>query len=151
LPRPRTVAKEPVQFETVLVCDDDSAVRKLLIELLRLRAYRVLEAPDGRRAIEVAKAHRGRIDLLITDLVMPELGGVELARRLRVHLPDLRVLYVSGYTDDPGLLSGTPGERALFLAKPFMPADLVRAVHELLQDQSAPLAATNQVSLPASI
>ena len=74
---------EPVRFETVLVCDDDDDVRQLLVDLLRIRAYQVLEARNGAHALEVAAAHVGDIDLLITDLVMPEFGGVELARRLR--------------------------------------------------------------------
>lgn len=134
-PRPRQdTPLQPIRFETVLVCDDDAAVRQLLIDLLRIRAYEVLEARDGRHALEVASAHSGPIDLLITDLVMPEMGGVELAGSLRARHPGLRVLYVSGYTDDSKLLSGTMEEGSAFLAKPFMPGDLVVAVHSLLLD-----------------
>ena len=125
---------QPIRFETVLVCDDDAAVRQLLVDLLRIRAYEVLEGRDGRHALELAEAHAGRIDLLVTDLVMPELGGAELARRLRARHPDLRVLYVSGYTNDRELLAGEMDEGAVFLAKPFMPGDLVLAVHALLLD-----------------
>jgi CheY-like chemotaxis protein len=123
---------EPIRFETVLVCDDDAAVRQLLVDLLRIRAYEVLEARDGRHAIEIAEAHAGDIELLITDLIMPELGGVELAARLRARHPRMRVLYVSGYTDDSQLLSGATEEGTAFLAKPFLPGDLVLAVHGLL-------------------
>jgi two-component system, cell cycle sensor histidine kinase and response regulator CckA len=123
---------QPIRFETILVCDDDPAVRQLLVDLLRIRAYEVLEGRDGRHALELAETHAGRIDLLVTDLVMPELGGAELARRVRARHPDLRVLYVSGYTDDRELLAGEMGEGAAFLAKPFMPGDLVLAVHALL-------------------
>jgi PAS domain S-box-containing protein len=123
---------QPIRFETVLVCDDDPAVRQLLVDLLRIRAYEVLEGRDGRHALELAEAHAGRIDLLITDLIMPELGGAELARRLRARHPELRVLYVSGYTDDSELLAGEMDEGAAFLAKPFLPGDLVLAVHDLL-------------------
>jgi PAS domain S-box-containing protein len=134
-PRPRQdTPLQAIRFETVLVCDDDAAVRQLLIDLLRIRAYEVLEARDGRHALEVANAHSGPIDLLITDLVMPEMGGVELAGSLRARHPGLRVLYVSGYTDDSKLLSGTIEEGSAFLAKPFMPGDLVVAVHSLLLD-----------------
>jgi DNA-binding response OmpR family regulator len=117
-----------------LVCDDDPAVRQLLVDLLRIRAYEVLEGRDGRHALELAEAHTGRIDLLVTDLIMPELGGAELARRVRARHPDLRVLYVSGYTDDRELLAGGMDEGAAFLAKPFMPGELVLAVHALLLD-----------------
>lgn len=123
---------ELVRFETVLVCDDDDDVRQLLVDLLRIRAYQVLEGRDGAHALEVAAAYAGDIDLLITDLVMPEFGGVELARRLRARHPKLRVLYVSGYTDDRQLLSGELEAGTLFLSKPFMPADLVCAVSSLL-------------------
>jgi DNA-binding response OmpR family regulator len=94
----------------------------------------VREARDGRHAIEVASAYAGSIDLLITDLVMPEVGGVELAARLRAQHPGLRVLYVSGYTEDSKLLAGATEEGTSFLAKPFMPGDLVVAVHALLLD-----------------
>jgi PAS domain S-box-containing protein len=125
---------QQIRFETVLVCDDDAAVRQLLVDLLRIRAYEVLEGCDGRHALQLAEAHAGRIDLLITDLIMPELGGTELAQRLRTRHPDLRVLYVSGYTDDSELLAGGMDERAAFLAKPFLPGDLVQAVHGLLAD-----------------
>jgi two-component system, cell cycle sensor histidine kinase and response regulator CckA len=125
---------QPIRFETILVCDDDPAVRQLLVDLLRIRAYEVLEGRDGRHALELAEAHAGRIDLLVTDLIMPELGGAELARRVRARHPDLRVLYVSGYTDDRELLAGEMDEGAAFLAKPFMPGDLVLAVHALLLD-----------------
>jgi two-component system, cell cycle sensor histidine kinase and response regulator CckA len=145
------VAPQPLRFETVLVCDDDAAVRELLVDLLRIRAYNVLEARDGRDALEVAARHQGRIDLLITDLVMPELGGAELARRLRAAHPEVRVLYVSGYTEDETLLSGALDGRELFLGKPFMPGELVRAVHTLLLDSAAPPAVKlEQFSLPAS-
>jgi two-component system, cell cycle sensor histidine kinase and response regulator CckA len=132
---------QPIRFETVMVCDDDDDVRQLLVDLLRIRAYEVLEARDGKQALELAEAHTGRIDLLVTDLIMPELGGVELAQRLRARHADLRVLYVSGYTNDRELLAGGMDEGAAFLAKPFMPGDLVLAVHALLLDserQSAP-------------
>ena len=131
-PRKAAPLPELVRFETVLVCDDDDDVRQLLVDLLRIRAYQVLEARDGAHALEVAAAHAGDIDLLITDLVMPEFGGAELARRLRAHHPKLRVLYVSGYTDDRQLLSGDLETGTLFLSKPFMPADLVCAVSSLL-------------------
>jgi two-component system, cell cycle sensor histidine kinase and response regulator CckA len=133
-PRKAAALPEPVRFETVLVCDDDDDVRQLLVDLLRIRAYQVLEARDGPHALEVAAAHAGDIDLLITDLVMPEFGGAELSRRLRAHHPKLRVLYVSGYTDDRKLLAGDLEDGTLFLSKPFMPGDLVCAVSALLVD-----------------
>jgi PAS domain S-box-containing protein len=132
-PAPKLPSREP-QFETLLICDDDDGVRQLLTSLLRARAYQVLEARNGKHALDVADAHAAPIHLLITDLVMPELGGVELAAMLRQRRRDLKVLYVSGYTDDEAVLSGSlaPGEH--FLGKPFLPGELVRAVLAILDE-----------------
>jgi hypothetical protein len=127
-----------VQFETVLVCDDDDDVRKLLADVLALRAYRVLQARNGKQAIEVAGQHDGPIHLLVTDLVMPELGGIALAAELRRSSPALRVLYVSGYTEDVGLLSEPLGPATQFLAKPFAPSDLTRTVTAMLEHPERP-------------
>ncbi|HYQ31354.1 MAG TPA: response regulator, partial [Polyangiaceae bacterium] len=135
---------QPLRFETVLVCDDDEDVRQLLVDLLRIRAYQVLEARDGAHALAVAAAHGGHIDLLITDLVMPEFGGVELARRLRADQPGLRVLYVSGYTEDSDVLCGALDEGTLFLSKPFLPGDLVGKVNALLADSGRDAALSPQ-------
>jgi CheY-like chemotaxis protein len=121
-----------VDFETVLVCDDDEGVRKLLLDVLEFRAYTILEAKNGRHALEVAERHRGPIHLLITDVVMPELGGVELATELRKAHPDIAVLYLSGYTEEPQQLSVPLGPRTRFLAKPFLPNDLTSAVFSML-------------------
>ena len=118
------VPPRDLRVETVLVCDDDDDVRKLLIDLLGFRAYRVLEARNGRQALERVRAHQGPIHLLVTDLVMPELGGVELAAQLRQRDPGLRVLYVSGYAQNVELLSEPLGPTTHFLAKPFLPGDL---------------------------
>jgi DNA-binding NtrC family response regulator len=128
---PRTVA-----FETVLVCDDDDGVRKLLVDILAFRAYRILEAHDGRHALHVARSYPGPIQLLITDVVMPQLGGVELAKQLRDLHPDLGVLYLSGYPEQPEVLSLALGHRTQFLAKPFLPSDLTSAVSSMLETAS---------------
>jgi len=120
-------------FETVLVCDDDDDVRELLSGILRLRGYTILEARSGKHALSVAAEHRGPIHLLITDLVMPELGGLELANAMRTRNPTLRVLFVSGYTDQADVLSDTLRPHARFLAKPFAPGELTRAVFALLE------------------
>jgi PAS domain S-box-containing protein len=131
-PGPRSAQVQPLHFETVLVCDDDDAVRTLLVAVLRLRAYNVLDARNGQHALEVARAHEGTIDLLITDLIMPELNGTALAEELTRRRPGLRVLYISGYTDDEAVLSSPLGPDAQFLAKPFLPGELVRAVRAIL-------------------
>jgi hypothetical protein len=115
------------------VCDDDDDVRKLLSGILRLRGYTILEARSGKHALSVAAEHRRPIHLLITDLVMPELGGLDLASAMRTRNPALRVLFVSGYTDQADLLADTLRPHARFLAKPFAPGELTRAVFALLE------------------
>ncbi len=123
-------------FETVLVCDDDEAVRELLAGVLGLRAYRVLSARNGRHALEVAKAHEGAIHLLVTDVVMPELGGIDLATELRRERPELLVLFVSGYTEDAARFALALGERTHFLPKPFLPGKLMEVVCSILEQGS---------------
>ena len=138
-PRYTTVIAPPneIQFETVLVCDDDGDVRKLLVDVLSLRAYHILQARNGKHALEVAAAHGGPIHLLVTDLVMPDVGGIALATELRRKHPALRVLYVSGYTDEADLLSEPLGPDTQFLAKPFLPGDLTRAVTAMLERRAS--------------
>jgi CheY-like chemotaxis protein len=106
-------------------------VRALARHVLRDCGYTVLEAPDGEEALRVAAAHTGPIDLLATDVVMPRLGGRELAERLLPQRPGTRLLYLSGYANDPRQL-GSPGGASGFLQKPFMPRDLAQKVRELL-------------------
>jgi two-component system cell cycle sensor histidine kinase/response regulator CckA len=121
-------------LETVLVCDDDEDVRRLLAEILRLRGYTILEARTGHHGLAIATEHAGPIHLLITDLVMPRLGGLDLAAEMRKRNPTLRVLFVSGYTEEADLLSEHLRPHARFLAKPFAPGDLTRAVFALLEE-----------------
>jgi len=131
-------------LETVLVCDDDEGVRRLLVDVVGLRAYHILQAASGKQALDVATRHEGRIDLLITDVVMPGLGGVELATELRKRDPELRVLYLSGYIEHLDRLSGSLDDRTQFLAKPFIPAHLIQMVSTIFarprRDQPAPSA-----------
>jgi PAS domain S-box-containing protein len=117
---------------TVLVCDDDEAVRKLVVDVIAVRAYHVLQAANGKQAIDTAMQHEGPIDLLVTDVVMPGLGGVELAAALRKRNPDLCVLYLSGYIDRLDLLYGSLNSRTRFLGKPFVPAQLIQMVSAIL-------------------
>jgi len=134
-PRYRTLNATPrrLAVETVMVCDDDDDVRRLFVDVLNLRGYRILEARQGRHALDVAAEHEGPIHLLITDLVMPELGGIELATELRKRDPTLRVIYVSGYTEDADRLAEPLGPNTRFLAKPFLPGDLTRVVFGMLE------------------
>lgn len=117
--------------ETILLAEDDGAVRRLAREVLNKWGYTVLEARDGEEALEVAARHEGAIDLLITDVVMPGLGGRALVAKLAPDHPAMRVLYTSGYADDAMLREGA--ERELrHLPKPFLPHDLIGIVREVL-------------------
>ncbi|GAC1694344.1 MAG: hypothetical protein NVS9B3_12570 [Gemmatimonadaceae bacterium] len=118
--------------ETILVAEDDDAIRPLMRRLLERRGYRVLEARHGAHALEVAERQGCQIDLLVTDVVMPELGGRELAECLVRTAPDLRVLFMSGYTDDVVLRRGLVDVRVPFLQKPFSSSAFARKVREVL-------------------
>jgi YesN/AraC family two-component response regulator len=89
-------------------------------------------ARDGDEALRVSAQFDGPIDLLVTDVVMPHLGGRQLAERLRTLRPEMKVLYVSGYTDDAIVRHGVSGAGTAFLAKPYTPADLTSKVNEVL-------------------
>jgi len=121
--------------ESILLVEDEEAVRALVARYLRQLGYRVLEASDGPQALAVAAAARS-IDLLLTDMVMPRLGGAELAARLRAARPGLPVLFVSGHSDQAqGLLqSGALGKGVAFLQKPYSTDELARRLRELLDE-----------------
>ncbi len=117
--------------ETVLVVEDRSALRVVVRRILTARGYTVLEAGDPLDALRVAGEHPGRIDLLLTDVVMPHMRGPELARRVAEVRPATRVLFMSGYVEGASL--GGPGEPpAALIAKPFTPDELTRRVREVL-------------------
>ena len=119
--------------ETVLVCEDEEAVRALACRVLRTRGYNVLEAGDGVHALAVAHQHGREIHLLLTDVVMPLMGGRELAEKLCTERPRLKVLYMSGYTDDALIQRGISQGRDSFIEKPFTPYSLTLKVREVLE------------------
>ena len=119
--------------ETVLLVEDEGSVRELVRETLVARGYKVLEAENGERALRIAEAHGNGIDILVTDVVMPGMGGRELAKRLLHLRPKLGVLYLSGYTEDTILHQGTLGPGIAFLQKPFTLQNLARKVREVLR------------------
>ena len=118
--------------ETVLLVEDEEVVRRLAREILSGNGYRVLEAGNGREALLLSEAHRGEIHLLLTDVVMPKMSGRELTGRIRPLRPGLRILYMSGYTDDAILRHGVLEDGIPFLQKPFTPEGLARKVREVL-------------------
>jgi signal transduction histidine kinase/ActR/RegA family two-component response regulator len=122
--------------ETILLVDDTDMVRRLARDVLSGAGYRVLEAAGADEALQVAGSEASPIDLLVTDVVMPGRSGMELADRLRTARHDVRVLYISGYTDAAIVRGGLLAENAAFLQKPFTPDDLLRKVRQVLEPAS---------------
>ena len=116
--------------ETILLVEDEEDVRILIRDELRKLGYHIVEARNGVEACLVATPHIGKLKLLLTDIVMPGMSGTELARHLRVIKPELKLLFISGYTDDVGIGAGDPA--SAYLQKPFTPEALASAVRELL-------------------
>ncbi len=133
-PRPAEIAptEVPRGTETILVVEDDEALRALARELLVSLGYTVLDARHGAEALELSSAHGGRIDLLMTDLVMPHIDGQELARRLTAARPETRVVFVSGYAEDDKIRGKIPASRVAFLQKPYTAAALGTTIRQLL-------------------
>jgi PAS domain S-box-containing protein len=121
--------------ETVLLVEDEASVRELAARILRQRGYRVLEAPNGAVAIVTAHQHVGPIQLLLTDVVMPDLSGPNLADRLRTVRPDMRTLFMSGYTDEAVVHHGVLAGVTALLQKPFTPGALAAKVREVLDEK----------------
>ena len=130
-------------MDTILLVDDESEVRDLAREILEAHGYRTLQAGSGEEALEVAHRHPEPIALLLTDVVMPGMHGHELAAQLRIHRPDTKVLYMTGFalvqaqhemlSTRAGIEPGSP-----LLPKPFSPEGLTRKVSEVLATRSAP-------------
>jgi CheY-like chemotaxis protein len=124
------------------VVDDEAAVLRVVERVLAAEGYRVLTAASAKRALEVGEAHPGKIDLLLTDVVMPEMNGGELADQLkavRAHKQTgMGVLFMSGYTGDVILEHGVSGESVAFLRKPLTPETLAQGVRETLDRSRSP-------------
>ncbi|MFQ6028386.1 MAG: ATP-binding protein [Dehalococcoidia bacterium] len=142
LPEDKDIGDPDQGTETILIAEDEAAVRKMVADILRSQGYQVLEATCGAEALGISKQFsRRKIDLLLTDLVMPNMNGYELAKKLRAARPDTQVLFTSGYLPgdtpmpDPGELGSE------FLQKPYNPDVLVLKVREML-DQAADRAAS---------
>ena len=118
--------------ETILLVEDEPSVRTLVRDELRKLGYRVVEAKNGVEACLLATQQAGSFQLLLTDVVMPGMGGRELAQHLSVIKPDLRTLFISGYMDDIGIMAGQEEGTSSFLQKPFTPEVLAHAVRNLL-------------------
>ena len=118
--------------ETILIVEDDDGLRKFTQNALQMHGYKVLDAENGEDALRVSQAHEGPIDLMITDVVMPKMGGKEAADRLQPLYPQMKVIYMSGYTDNAIVKHGVLAPGLNFLQKPFTPESLARKVREML-------------------
>src|SRR5881296_734234 len=127
----------PSGSETVLLVEDDRTVRMLASEMLRMNGYTVLQARDGREALDLVRGHGDPIDLLLTDVVMPQMSGRQLAESIADLHPGIRVLYMSGYTDGVIAHHGVLDAGVAYLQKPFTADFLARKVREVLDARTA--------------
>jgi DNA-binding NtrC family response regulator len=123
----------PSGTETILVVEDATDLRRLTVQTLKASGYRVLSARDGVDALEVSKRHKGAIHLLLTDLVMPQMGGRELVEILQPQRPEMQILYMSAYADRPLVRQAMSDPHMAFLPKPFTIEALGRKVRRILE------------------
>ena len=119
--------------ETILLVEDEAGVRAITRHTLQSFGYTLLEASHGEEAIRICEQHNGPIHLAVSDVVMPEMGGRQLAERLAVLRPHLKILFLSGYTDDAVVRHGVLHSEMAFLQKPFTPTALAIKVREMLE------------------
>ncbi|MBN1581833.1 MAG: response regulator [Anaerolineae bacterium] len=132
LPAPQARRATHYGTETILLVEDDELVRRLAQRTLQAKGYTILEACSGDEALSLAGQHQGKIDLLLTDVVMPHMSGRELAEKLRTLYPQVKVLFMSGYTDDTMVRYGIQTAKIEFLNKPFLLNALTSKVREVL-------------------
>jgi CheY-like chemotaxis protein len=129
---PPPAPEPPAPLATILVVEDEAGIRALVRKILRRQGYEVLEAANGQDALALCREQGKRVELLITDVLMPQMGGRELVERLQTQGHDMKVLYVSGYTDDTTIYSGELPAGTAFLQKPFTLGSLLDKVKEVL-------------------
>lgn len=122
--------------ETVLLVEDEASVRKVVREILRARGYSVLEAPDGVEGLAVAEAHEGTIDLVLSDVMMPNMRGPQMVEKMRESRPDISVVFMSGYSDERALGDLVQRGEAVLVRKPFTPQTLARELRAVLEGRS---------------
>lgn len=135
----RAHRQAPQGNETILLVEDEPALLALSRHILHKQGYKVLEATQGEKAIKIAEQHEGKIHLLVTDVVMPGMSGRQIAERITVQRPEIKVLYLSGYTNDAVVRHGVLQSDTAFLQKPYTPSTLAQKVREVLDqiDDSA--------------
>jgi nitrogen fixation/metabolism regulation signal transduction histidine kinase len=134
-----TISKEKIRYEaempgseTILLVEDEESVRELTVKILEMNGYSVIEAEDGVEALEIYKSGVYKIDLLITDVVMPRMSGRELTEKVKELNPDIRVLFSSGYSDDRDMMRDADSKTIDFINKPFTSEELSRKIRYLL-------------------
>jgi CheY-like chemotaxis protein len=133
---------------TVLVVEDEDAVREIVVRSLRGAGYEILSARSGGDALVLCEKWAGRIDLLLTDVVMPQMSGPELAQRLTQQMPSLKVLFMSGYPDDSIVHHGVLNTGVRLISKPYETTELARVVRDVL-DEGACVELQDAVAVPA--
>jgi CheY-like chemotaxis protein len=132
LSSPAASNEAPSGSETILLAEDEKDVREIAREFLSLAGYKVLEARDGAAAMEIVRGYQGPIHLLITDMVMPKVGGRELAAQIAELRPEMKVIYMTGYTERSAASNGD-SQKAVMLTKPFTRLALARTVSKVLK------------------
>jgi CheY-like chemotaxis protein len=126
------VEEIPRGNETILIVEDDEGVRKLAIRILEKQGYVVLESSQGDDALHLCEEHQGPIHLIVTDVVMPVMNGYELTKRLTLHHPGAKILYMSGYTNNSIIHHGILEKGTNYIQKPFTVDSLAKKVREVL-------------------
>ena len=147
LPRTDAVLEEtasadgrlPQGRDTILIVEDEEEVRLFAREVLERAGYMVLEATDGGDAIRISGRHIGAIDMLLTDVVMPQMSGRDLAAAIGIARPETKILFMSGYTDDAIVRHGVLEAGSQFIEKPFSPQALTVKVREVLDRDARPM------------
>jgi CheY-like chemotaxis protein len=135
-PRAALAPQVPKPSETILLTDDDRHVRRVVSSMLRRRGYHVMEASDPMQAMRLSKEFEGKIDLLLTDVTMPQMNGRELSDNLAVERPDMKIVFMSGYTNDALLHDRVLSETAVVLQKPFETEELLSVLRRALDAET---------------
>ncbi len=122
--------------QRILVVDDEPFIRGLVLDTLRPLGYRLLEAANGREALQISRSTEWEIDLLLTDIVMPEMNGIDLANAIRESRPEIKVIYASGYADSAIFIREMTDEKTDFLQKPITPKKLMRKLKTVLAGEA---------------
>jgi two-component system cell cycle sensor histidine kinase/response regulator CckA len=128
---------KPPLSETVLVVDDEEEVRSLVSEMLRFYGYKVMEAPNAGNALMIFEKYQDTIDIVLTDVVMPQMSGLDFVEKILPDYPSTKVLFMSGYTDNVIVEHGLLDKDRNFIQKPFNAKALIQKVREILDNFSA--------------